>query len=121
MGAISTGTPAGFNRYEEMAVGFLQMAVDTFAGTRGVPLRGERFSSGAARKFTLAEDRDEVVQDVASKLHTRLMSILERTELEHNFGYRLLPSGNVLVGLDPQEFDHEPDCNDTPWETTGDF
>lgn len=126
----STGIPPGFDRYNEMAVGMLQMAVDTFAGSQGVFLGDARithqpgdarYSTHLAKKYTLAEDRDEIIQDIVSALNTKVISILPRSNIEHRFAYRLLPTCNVLIGLDPREFDHEQDGIDTSGEIAGDF
>lgn len=121
MGAVSTGTPPNFNRYNEMATGMMQMAVDTFAGTLGYRLGDQTFHGGLARKHTLIADRDEIIQDATAAIYTRVQSVLPRGTLEHRFTYRLLPSCNLLIGIDPREFDCEPDGNDSPWETASDF
>lgn len=121
MGGSSTGTPPDFNRYNEMAVGTLQMSVDTFAGTQGVHLGDERFSVGLAKKYMLFEDLEEIVQDAVSVLHTKVLAVLPTTRIQHRFAYRLLPTGNVLIGLDPREFDHEQDCDGTVGETPSDL
>lgn len=121
MGGISTGIPPDFNRYNELAVGFLQLAVDGFAGSNGVPLSLMRFDTGPALKFSLYEERLELIQNIRWKIENRIVSILPRVALEHRFAYRLLPSLNILIGLDPREFEDESDCVTTAWEDTGDF
>ena len=121
MGGSSTGTPPGFNRYDEMAIGTLQMTVDTFAGGKGFHLGDTRFSIGLAKKHMLFEDLEEIVQDAASALHTKVLAVLPNSHIQHRFAYRLLPTGNVLIGLDPREFDHEQDCDGTAWETPDDL
>lgn len=100
-----------------MAVGLLQMGVDWFAGTQGVHLGDVKFSTGLARKHILYADQLEILQDTASAIHSKVYPILPINDLRYKFTYRLLPSMNVLVGLDPREFDHEPDSDDTFGET----
>lgn len=121
MGGSSTGTPPAFKRYDEMAIGALQMSLDTFAHGKGVHLGELRFPIGLTKKYMLFEDLDEIVQDAVSALHTKVLSVLPNANLQYRFAYRLLTSGNVLIGLDPREFDHEQDCDSTIGETPGDL
>lgn len=104
-----------------MAVGFMQLAVDSFATPGGVPFNQTRFCTRTLRKFTLPQDRDEIAENLAAAIYTRVLSILPNTIIKHRFAYRLLPSCNLLIALDPREFDHEPFCNDTIGEDTGCF
>jgi hypothetical protein len=104
-----------------MAVGMMQMSLDTFAHGKGVHLGDTRFSIGLAKKHLLSEDIEEIAQDIASALNTKVLSILPTTDIRYRFAYRLLPNCNVLIGLDPREFIHEQICDDTAWEVTDDF
>ena len=113
----STALKATPKQYSEMAVGLLQMGVDWFAGTQGVHLGEAKFATGLARKHILYADQLEILQDTASAIYSKVYPILPVNDLRHKFAYRLLPSMNILVGLDPREFDHEPDCNNTFGET----
>lgn len=112
IGSIATGIPQGFNRYEEMVIGMLQLGVDSFAGHQGVPLSTNRYCTRAVRYYTLFEDRDEIVHNLMAAIHTKVIALLPSTIIKHRFAYRLLPSCNLLIALDPREFEHEPVCND---------
>jgi len=107
-GGASTGLPANFNRHEALVAGMLQLGVDTFAATKGVSLDATRYDVGLVKRHTLYEDREEIVADIVSALHTQVVRLLPKTSIDHRFAYRILANYDVLIGLDPREFDHEP-------------
>ena len=121
IGTVSTGLPSDFNRYDELALGMLQLAVDTFASKTGVPLTADRFCTRLIRRHTLAEDRDEIAGDLAATIHTLAIAKIARTDFAYKFAYALLPSLNVMIALDPREFECEPDIDDPLERYTGSF
>lgn len=102
-----TGTPPGFDRHEELVVGMMQLGVDSFAGSLGVPLSQDRYCTRALKYYTMFEDRDEVTHNLMAAIHTKVIALLPNTIIKHRFAYRLLPSCNLLIALDPREFEHE--------------
>lgn len=91
----------------EIANGVLQLAIDDFAGVKGVPYDSRRFCSKLAKERLLYQDLNEIVKDISSAIYVKTTSILPRTDLEYNFCYKLIYTGNILVGLDPREFDDD--------------
>lgn len=90
----------------------LQLAVDTFASNTGVPLSADRFCTRLIRRHTLPEDRDEIAGNLAATIHTLATANIARTDFAYKFAYTLLPSLNVMIALDPREFECEPDIDD---------
>jgi hypothetical protein len=106
-GGASTGLPPGFKDHEALVAGMLQLGVDTFAQGKGVSLDSTGYNTALVRRYTLFEDRAEIVQNIVSALHTQVTRILPTTQIEHRFGYRILWNYDVLIGLDPREFEDD--------------
>lgn len=85
----------------------LQLAVDTFAHGKGVPLDPKSYNTALVRRYTLSEDREEIVQNIVSALYSRVTQVLPKTTIDHRFAYRILPNYDLLIGLDPRDFEHD--------------
>lgn len=103
-----TGRQLTATELKEVVLGVLQLAIDDFGSINGVPTNSARFCSRLARSRLLAEDRQEIVRDVSSKIFLRVTTLLPNTYLQYNFCYKTLYTGDILVGLDPREFVNEP-------------
>ncbi len=117
----STGLPPYFKHHEALALGMWQLGVDAFAMRLGVALDTQGFNTRLTRYHTLVEDRDEIVTDIVSALHTQVTQLVPRTVLKHRFAYRILPNYNLLIGLDPREFECEPLQEHFPWDDSLDL
>lgn len=100
---IATGIPAEFKRYDEMAYGLLEMAIDGFGVQLGYRVDEPRYNQRMTRYYTLFDDLSEILQDATSTIHWAVMQATDKTVLEHRFSYQILVNGNLLVGLDPRD------------------
>lgn len=101
------------------------MAYQTLSLEKGVCLSETlQFDQKLVRRTIPVEDRDELVQDILSAMHTTLATILPNTSLQHRYGFKILPNGDLLLGLDHREFipfdendeEFSHDCeNPAPW------
>lgn len=108
MGGASTGLPPDFKHHEALVAGMLQLGVDSFAAGKGVSLDKGCYDTALVRRHTLYQDREEIANDVAAMLHAQVTRLIPKTVIEHRFAYRILSNYDVLIGLDPRDFDHEP-------------
>lgn len=109
-GKHSTAIPPGFNKYNQIAYELLEMCVHSFAGKLGYLIDGQYTAQRLARYHILYDDRWDIVSDGISYIHTRVSEVIDRVELEHRFAYRILPNGNLFIGIDPRDLvKHEVD------------
>lgn len=95
-----------------MASGLFQLAVYKFSAIKGVDNHTFALPTQLAKKHTLLEDRDALVHDTAVALFNQLLQVLPRVELEHKFICKLMPSLNLLVGIDTRDLEDDPDDDD---------
>lgn len=99
------------------------MAYSSLIIEKGVSLSDTtQFDHRLVRHSLCVEDRNELVQDIISSMHRTLAQYLPNTSLQYRYGFKLLPNGDLLLGLDPRELipfdeadeeishDHEDSC-----------
>lgn len=88
-------------QYNELTYGLLEISVASFAQGKGVNLLDSPvFNTSLARKLVTGDDRDELVADAIAYIHRVINPVLAHTYFQYKFGFRILSTGNVLLGID---------------------
>lgn len=87
--------------------GVVQLGIDQYAAcSKGFDLGDEIFDRRPAGYYLLPEDLQELTTDVNSYINTEVTKLTPRSALEHPVIYRVLPTGDLLLGINTEEF-HE--------------
>lgn len=89
-----------------MALGVLQKAIDEcLVFNRGFELEEspKAFQRYRADKYLLPDDRNELVIDAVAHLSRLITLPSPYTAFSHPVVYRVLPNGNLLIGIDKRD------------------
>lgn len=109
VGYLVTGSITGKSvteHYDEVALGVLQKAIDEcLVFNRGFELEESPnvFPRRQADKYLLPDDRNELVIDAVAHLSRLITLPSPYTAFSHPVVYRVLPNGNLLVGIDKRD------------------
>lgn len=100
------GKISGETSLNKVSLAIVQLAIHDFTSlNRGYDLGESMFDIHPARRHLLFDDRDELTVDASSWIHTQVMQVTKKTILEHPFMFRVLPTGDLLVGIDERDLE----------------
>lgn len=102
-------------QYNELTYGLLEISIASFAQGKGINLLdGPVFNTPLARKLVTGDDRDELVADAVAHIHRVVNPVLACTYFQYKFGFKILSTGNVLLGIDLRDLAEfkEETCED---------
>lgn len=95
--------------------GVVQLGIDQYATcSKGFDLGNEIFDRRPAGYYLLPEDLQELVTDANSYINTEVTKLTPRSALEHPVIYRVLPTGDLMLGINTEDFHEYHDDDSVP-------